>query len=127
MQVNNGNSILGNNFLGVNKASHITIAGGIINYNAITARQYHSLAFTDTGVLYTWNQDLAGRIGDNTDTNRRSPVTVIDGTTNCRHISFFSLSTTSDIEQGGFNLALKKFLYKKINKLYYNIFMRYIL
>jgi alpha-tubulin suppressor-like RCC1 family protein len=73
----------------INKSSPVTVVGGITNWSAVSAGGYHSLALTDTGVLYAWGLNNNGQLGTNEPTflNKSSPVTVVVGITNWSAIS----------------------------------------
>jgi alpha-tubulin suppressor-like RCC1 family protein len=69
------------------RSSPVTVVGGITNWTQISTGEEHSLALTDTGVLYAWGRINRGQIGDGIRTNRSSPVTVVGGITNWSQIS----------------------------------------
>jgi len=66
----------------INRSSPVTIIGGITNWSAVSAGQYHSLGLTNTGILYAWGLGTSGRLGDGTAISKSSPVTVVGGITN---------------------------------------------
>ncbi len=45
--------------------------------SAIAAGQYHSLALTNAGAVWSWGSNYLGQLGDGTNTNRHSPVPVV--------------------------------------------------
>lgn len=69
------------------KSSPVTVVGGITNWTQMSAGQYHNLAITATGLLYTWGKGSYGRLGDGTTVNKSSPVTVLGGITNWSWVS----------------------------------------
>lgn len=69
------------------KSSPVTVVGGITNWTQMSAGQYHNLAITATGLLYTWGKGSYGRLGDGTTLNKSSPVTVLGGITNWSWVS----------------------------------------
>ena len=81
-----------------NRSSPVTVVGGITNWAQVSAGNNHSLGITATGVAYAWGVNSSGRLGDNTVTNRSSPVTVVGGITNWAQVSagdLHSLGVTS--------------------------------
>ena len=85
----------------VNKSSPVTIVGGITNWGQVSAGFSHSLGVTNTGVAYAWGINSAwGQVGDNTTTNKSSPVTVTGGITTWTQVSAggdHSLAATTGI------------------------------
>jgi hypothetical protein len=69
------------------RSSPVVVAGGITTWRQIESGTGHVLGLTDSGVLYAWGSGGAGAIGDNTTSNRSSPVTVVGGITNWKAIS----------------------------------------
>jgi alpha-tubulin suppressor-like RCC1 family protein len=69
------------------RRSPVTVVGGITNWSQVSAGQQHSLGLTSTGIAYAWGLNTSGRLGDNTTTSRRSPVTVVGGITNWSQVS----------------------------------------
>jgi alpha-tubulin suppressor-like RCC1 family protein len=82
----NDNGRVGDNSI-VSKLSPVTVVGGITTWSQIAAGGGHSLALTSSGILYAWGGNNYGRLGDDTTTNRSSPVTVIGGITTWSQIS----------------------------------------
>jgi hypothetical protein len=91
-----GAGVLGSGDL-VSRSSPGTVVGGITNWSAVSAGYGHSLGLTSSGVLYAWGENLAGILGDETSTNKSSPVTVVGDITNWSTISVgrHSLGLTS--------------------------------
>jgi alpha-tubulin suppressor-like RCC1 family protein len=65
----------------VGKSSPVTVVGGITTWSQVSAGRLHSIGLTSTGVLYGWGSGSGGGLGDNTTSNRSSPVTVVGGIT----------------------------------------------
>ena len=82
----NGQGRLGDN-TALNKSSPVTVVGGITNWSQVSAGDAHSLGVTSTGIAYAWGSNTYGRLGDETITNRLSPVTVVGGITNWSQVS----------------------------------------
>jgi alpha-tubulin suppressor-like RCC1 family protein len=81
----------------INRSSPVTVVGGITDWSAISAGPAHNLGLRANGVLYAWGAGSAGRLGDETSTNKSSPVTVVGDITNWSTISVgrHSLGLTS--------------------------------
>jgi alpha-tubulin suppressor-like RCC1 family protein len=71
----------------VSKLSPVTVVGGITNWSQVSAGMYWSLGLTSSGIAYAWGSNGNGRLGDNTTTQRSSPVTVVGGLTTWSNIS----------------------------------------
>jgi alpha-tubulin suppressor-like RCC1 family protein len=69
------------------RSSPVTVVGGIVAWSQISAGTYHSLALTSAGIAYAWGANSPGNLGDNTISNRSSPVTVVGGITNWSQVS----------------------------------------
>jgi alpha-tubulin suppressor-like RCC1 family protein len=72
---------LGNGAAGSWSANPLPIqVGGLTSVTIVNvaAGQYHSLALDSTGKVWAWGYNLYGQLGDNTTTQRTSPVQVKD-------------------------------------------------
>lgn len=89
-----------------NRSSPVTVVGGITNWLQISAAENHSIGHTTNGILYAWGINTYGQLGDNTTTNRSSPVTVVGGITNwsllSNHGAGMALSTSAALDTKGF-------------------------
>ena len=63
-----------------------TIAGGT-SWKQVSCGARHSAAIKTDGTLWTWGDNGAGQLGDNTITNRSSPVQTIAAGTNWKQVS----------------------------------------
>jgi hypothetical protein len=63
------------------RSSPVTVVGGITNWQQLSANATASGGVTQGGIAYAWGDNSTGQIGDNTTTNRSSPVTVVGGIT----------------------------------------------
>jgi alpha-tubulin suppressor-like RCC1 family protein len=78
-----------------NKSSPVqTIAGGT-NWKQVAAGAAHSSAIKTDGTLWTWGQNTDGQLGDNTTTNKSSPVQTIAASTNWKQVSCNGMHTTA--------------------------------
>ena len=74
----------------VSYSSPVTVVGGITSWSQIVASTSCSLGLTSTGIIYGWGLNNVGQLGDNTTSNRSSPVTTVGGISNWSQISSFS-------------------------------------
>ena len=71
-----------------NKSSPVqTIAGGTNWKQVASGGQYHTAAIKTDGTLWLWGNNGNGRLGDNTTTNKSSPVQTIAGGTNWKQVA----------------------------------------
>jgi alpha-tubulin suppressor-like RCC1 family protein len=63
----------------INKSSPISIVGGFSNWCQVSAGYYHSVGLRQHATAWTWGRNNYGQLGDNTTTNRSSPVSVVGG------------------------------------------------
>ncbi len=78
-----------------NRSSPGTIFGGGANWCFISAGLKHNVAVKTDGTLWSWGLNTCGRLGDNTTTNRSSPVTPSGGGTDWYQASAGSDSTVA--------------------------------
>jgi len=71
-----------------NRSSPVTVVGGISDWTDLSSGGIFSHAIRSNGVLYGWGrQEDFGNIGDGTNIDRSSPVTVLGGFTDWEKIS----------------------------------------
>lgn len=75
-----GNNSFGG--LGINTAttslsSPVQVVGAATTWRRIASGYYHSAAIKSDGTLWCWGRNSYGQLGDNTTTNRSSPVQVV--------------------------------------------------
>jgi alpha-tubulin suppressor-like RCC1 family protein len=58
-----------------NRPAEVTALSGQ-GVSALQAGTYHSLALTESGTVYAWGRNNEGQLGDNSQTNRLTPVAV---------------------------------------------------
>ncbi len=63
-----------------------TFAGGT-NWKQVSGGTYHTAAIKTDGTLWTWGYNNFGALGDNTTTDRSTPVTTFAGGTNWKQVS----------------------------------------
>jgi alpha-tubulin suppressor-like RCC1 family protein len=67
--------------------SPVSVVGGFTDWIQASAGSAHSLGIRADGTLWAWGSNLNGRLGDNTITSRRSPVSVVGGFTDWVQVS----------------------------------------
>jgi alpha-tubulin suppressor-like RCC1 family protein len=77
---NNGSGRLGDGTT-IFKSSPVQVAGGFTDWCYMNGANIHSLGQRSNGTLWSWGCNGQGRLGDNTTTNRSSPVSVVGGFT----------------------------------------------
>jgi YD repeat-containing protein len=88
-----------NGQLGINNTSNkntpvTTFAGGT-NWKQVAGGNNHTAAIKTDGTLWTWGQNNIGQLGNNTTTNRNTPVTTFVGGTNWKQVSGGSSHTAA--------------------------------
>ena len=78
-------SALGVNDLN-NRTTPVTTFAGGANWKQIACGGLHTAAIKTDGTLWIWGAGSVGRLGDNTSTNRSTPVTTFSGGTNWKQI-----------------------------------------
>jgi alpha-tubulin suppressor-like RCC1 family protein len=92
------NGQLGNNST-TNRSSPVSVLGGFTDWCQVSAGCLHSLGVRRNGTAWAWGSNTCGRLGDNTVTNRSSPVSVVGGFTDWCQVSgggFHSLGLRSN-------------------------------
>ena len=82
----NSFSNLGDN-TSVSKSSPVSVVGGFTDWCNASMRYCSSLALRQNGSLWGWGLNDLGQLGDNTVTNRSSPVSVVGGFTDWCQVS----------------------------------------
>jgi alpha-tubulin suppressor-like RCC1 family protein len=100
---------LGDNDMAANKSSPVSVVGGFTDWCQIAAGWNHSLAVRTNGTAWTWGPGGQGRLGDNSATDRSSPVSVVGGFTDWCQVSggnghSLGLRTNGTIYAWGYNL-----------------------
>lgn len=71
-----------------------TVAGGT-NWKQVAQGTGHTVAIKTDGTLWTWGRNNYGQLGDNTRTNRSSPVQTISGGTDWKQVACGRLHTAA--------------------------------
>ena len=82
----NSSGELGDNTTTTRSTPVTTFAGGT-NWKQVSGGYGHCAAIKTDGTLWTWGRAVDGRLGDNTTTNKRTPVTTFAGGTNWKQVS----------------------------------------
>jgi alpha-tubulin suppressor-like RCC1 family protein len=76
----NGEGRLGDDII-TSRLSPVSVVGGFTDWIEASAGGDHSLGVRANGTVWAWGLNTNGRLGDNTLTNRSSPVSVVGGFT----------------------------------------------
>jgi alpha-tubulin suppressor-like RCC1 family protein len=82
----NGEGRLGDNTT-TNRSSPVSVVGGFTDWCQVSVGYRHSLGVRTNGSAWTWGNNGSGRLGDDTTTNRSSPVSVVGGFTDWCQVS----------------------------------------
>jgi alpha-tubulin suppressor-like RCC1 family protein len=82
----NGGGQLGINNT-ANRSIPVTTFTGGTNWKQVSAGEQHTVAIKTDGTLWTWGGNDSGQLGDNTVTNRSTPVTTFAGGNNWKQVS----------------------------------------
>ena len=81
----NSNGQLGINNT-TNRSTPVTTFAGGTNWKQVSVGNFHTAAIKTDGTLWTWGQGTFGRLGDNTTTDRLTPVTTFAGGNNWKQV-----------------------------------------
>ena len=95
----NGAGRLGDGTITPKSSPVQTITGGT-NWKQVSSGQVQTAAIKTDGTLWLWGSNASGRLGDNTITNRSSPVQTITGGTNWKQVEC-GYSHTAAIKNDG--------------------------
>lgn len=92
----------------VSKSSPVSVVGGFTDWCQVSAGCEHTLGVRTNGTIWAWGAGDSGRLGDNCNSNRSSPVSVIGGFTDWSQVaagfrSSFGLRTNGTIWSWGYN------------------------
>jgi len=71
----------------VNKSSPVSVVGGFTDWCQVSVGCRHSIGIRTNGTAWAWGSGAFGRLGDNTITNKSSPVSVVGGFTDWCQVS----------------------------------------
>jgi alpha-tubulin suppressor-like RCC1 family protein len=85
--------------LGINntltKCTPVTTFAGGTNWKQVSATVNHMAAIKTDGTLWTWGYNANGQLGDNTTTQRNTPVTTFAGGNNWKQVSCGTFHTAA--------------------------------
>ncbi len=76
----------------VDKSSPVSVVGGFTDWCQVDAGHNHSLGVRTNGTAWAWGQGTNGRLGDNTNVSKSSPVLVSGGFSDWCQVSTFVTS-----------------------------------
>ena len=82
----NSNGELGTNNT-TNRSSPVQTVSAGTNWKQVSMGSFHTAAIKTDGTLWVWGRNNYGQLGDNTVTNRSSPVQTISAGTNWKQVS----------------------------------------
>jgi alpha-tubulin suppressor-like RCC1 family protein len=100
---NGGSGRLGDGSAYVNKSSPVSVIGGFTDWCQVAAGLRGGLAVRTNGTAWAWGYNGTGALGDNTTTNRSSPVSVVGGFTDWCQVAGSGNSTSN----GNFSLGVR--------------------
>jgi alpha-tubulin suppressor-like RCC1 family protein len=82
-----GNGRLGNGIITGNRSTPLTTFAGGTNWKQVSAGYWHTAAIKTDGTLWVWGNGFYGKLGNNSTTNRSTPVTTFAGGSNWKQVS----------------------------------------
>ena len=82
----NGNGRLGDGTT-TDRSSPVSVLGGFTDWVQISVGLRHTLGIRTNGTIWSWGQNTDGRVGDNSTTDKSSPVSVVGGFTDWIQVS----------------------------------------
>jgi len=86
---------LGDNTSGTNRTTPVATFVGGTDWKQVSGGTFHTSAIKTDGTLWTWGYNINGQLGDNTTTNRSTPVTTFAGGTNWKQVACGGLHTAA--------------------------------
>lgn len=88
---NNTNGQLGTGDT-TSRSSPVSVVGGFTDWVQADTGYGHTVALRANGTAWAWGINIEGRLGDNTTTNKSSPISVVGGFTDWVQITSYSIS-----------------------------------
>ena len=85
----------------INRSTPVTTFAGGTNWKQVAGGNQHTAAIKTDGTLWTWGYNYYGQLGDNTTTDRSTPVTTFAGGTNWKQVSGGGYAHTAAIKTDG--------------------------
>ncbi|QPX48309.1 regulator of chromosome condensation [Synechococcus phage S-SRM01] len=86
---------LGDNTSGTDKFTPVTTFAGGTNWKQLASGSVHIAAIKTDGTLWIWGRNNFGQLGDNTKTDRSTPVTTFAGEANWKQVACGGLHTAA--------------------------------
>jgi alpha-tubulin suppressor-like RCC1 family protein len=77
------------------RSSPVTATGGGTTWKQVACGSGHTAAVKTDGTLWTWGGNTYGALGDNSTSNRSSPVTTVAGGTNWKQVACGLVNTAA--------------------------------
>jgi alpha-tubulin suppressor-like RCC1 family protein len=71
----------------VSKSSPVSVVGGFTDWCQVSSGDDHSVAVRQDGTVWAWGGNSQGELGDNSEVNKSSPVSVVGGYTDWWNVS----------------------------------------
>jgi alpha-tubulin suppressor-like RCC1 family protein len=71
----------------VSRSSPVSVVGGFTDWCQVSAGGAHTIGIRTNGAAWAWGSNGSGRLGDDTTTDRSSPVSVVGNFTNWSEVS----------------------------------------
>jgi hypothetical protein len=86
---------LGNNTSGTNRTTPVTTSAGGANWKQVACGSGPTAAIKTDGTLWTWGYNAYGALGNNTSSQRLTPVTTFAGGTNWKQVACEQIHTAA--------------------------------